>query len=102
MTKSNEIPKKPVKLNWDADPFSELEHEPRPYPNKSLTLLNNTPHTIKMLRLESDWKSVNLAIESEDTPKYDRITYKKRKILADLFPGDMIELIFHPPGLIEK
>lgn len=100
MTKSTDIPTKPVKLNWDADPFSLPESEP--HPNKSMTIMNNTAHTITMLRLESSWESVNFAIESEATPSYDRIPHKKSKELATLYPGDMIELKFNEPGKIEK
>lgn len=111
MTKSNEIPKEPIELNWDddihdedptpAEPLSMPEHEP--LPNKGLKILNNTAHNIRFLRLGSDWQTVNFAIESEDTTKHDRIPRKQRKILAeDLFPGDTIELKFHPPELIEK
>jgi hypothetical protein len=76
----------------DSSPYNIPETEP--YPKKNITIRNNTEHAITFSQLQSNWKSVNFIIEDETTWNLHKIPKKQVKILADLLPGDTIEINF--------
>lgn len=84
----------------DYSPYNLPEIEP--YPKKNITIRNNTEHTIIFNQLSSSWQSVNFEIEDETTWKMHKTPKKYVKILADLLPGDIIELNFLGVKKIER
>ena len=68
--------------------------EAEPYPEKNITIRNNTEHAITFSQLQSDWHSVKFEIEDDSTWKMHKTPTKQVKVLADLLPGDTIEINF--------
>jgi hypothetical protein len=68
--------------------------EAEQYPKKSVTIRNNTEHDITFGQLQSDWQSVNFIIEDRTTWKLHKIPSKQVRVLADLLPGDTLEINF--------
>lgn len=90
--------KEPILPGEEPKPYDPLPYG-EPYPQKTLTLINNTHSTIRIGQLGSDWKTVNFVIESGYTREEEK--YRKVRWLATLYHEDQIELNFLTPKEIE-